>query len=72
MKYRYAKIPYSAAVDLGIAQIRHRIVTGEVIINESDVQCFCGSEPFEKKIELLGGSVLTNSEAKSELKNNKL
>ena len=37
MKYRYAIIPYSGAVLLGVEDIRRQTATGEVIVNESDL-----------------------------------
>lgn len=68
MRYVYAKIPVRKAEDAGIAEFRQRTPDGEfVIINESDLQTYGSSAPFEKKVESLGGKVLTAAEAKEEL-----
>lgn len=67
MKYRYAIIPYSGAVTLGVERIRRQTATGEVIVNESDLLTYGGQSSFEDKIEKLGGRVLTALEAKQEL-----
>lgn len=50
MRYVYAKIPVRKAEDAGIAEFRQRTPDGEyVIINESDLQTYGSSVPFEKK-----------------------
>lgn len=68
MRYVYAKIPVRKAEDSGIAEFRQRTPDGEfVIINESDLQTYGSSAPFEKKVKSLGGKVLTAAEAKEEL-----
>lgn len=67
MKYRYAKIPYVNAVLLGVDKIRKRTANGDVIINEGDLLTYGSGDDFNKKVNLLGGTVLTANEAKSEL-----
>lgn len=67
MIYRYAKIPYPRAVELGLEKIRRRISSGEVIINESDLLTYGDDDPFESKVQGLGGTVLTALQAKQEI-----
>ena len=67
MKYRYAKIPFPKAVLIGVDQIRKRTVTGDVIINESDLLTYGKGADFKKKVKQLGGTVLTAAEAKAEI-----
>ncbi len=67
MKYRYAIIPYSGAVMLGVEHIRRRTVTDEVIVNESDLLTYGEQTSFEDKIKQLGGRTLTALEARQEL-----
>ena len=67
MRYVYAKIPVRKAEDAGIAEFRQRTPDGEYVINESDLQTYGNSAPFEKKVKSLGGKVLTAAEAKEEL-----
>jgi len=70
MKYRYAIIPYSGAVMLGVEHIRRQTATGEVIVNESDLLTYGEQTSFEDKIKQLGGRTLTALEAKQELQKN--
>lgn len=70
MKYRYAIIPYSGAVMLGVEHIRRQTVTGEVIVNESDLLTYGEQNSFEDKIKQLGGRTLTALEARQELQKN--
>lgn len=58
--YNYAKIPLVSAIALGLDKIRRHTPSGDVIINESDLQTY-GSEnsTFEQKVEALSGKVLT-------------
>ena len=70
MKYRYAIIPYSGAVMLGVERIRRQTVTGEVIVNESDLLTYGEQTSFEDKIKQLGGRTLTALEARQELQKN--
>ncbi|GEM_PF-1269317 len=67
MIYRYAKVPFQAAADLGLSKSRKRTVSGEVIINESDLLTYGRGSDFKKKVKQLGGTVLTAFEAKREL-----
>ncbi len=67
MIYRYAKIPFQKAAELGLSKSRKRTVTGEVIINESDLLTYGKGADFKKKVKQLGGTVLTALEAKKEL-----
>lgn len=69
MKYLYAKIPLEWAVKIGVDKSRRHTRTGEVIINESDIHCFGNNEDFPTKIKRMGGIILSNLEAKNELKN---
>ena len=67
-RYNYVKIPLVSAIALGLDKIRRHTPSGDVIINESDLQTY-GSEgyTFEQKVEELNGKVLTALEAKQEL-----
>ena len=67
MVYIYAKVPFQIAVDLGLSKSRKRTVSGEVIINESDLLTYGKGSDFKKKVKQLGGTVLTALEAKREL-----
>ncbi len=70
-QYKYAKIPQRSAAALSIGGIRKRTASGDYIINESDVSMYGeAGDTFEDKIERLGGTVLTNLQAKQELQNN--
>lgn len=67
MIYRYAKIPFDKAVEIGVSKTRKRTVTGEVIINESDLLTYGRGSDFKRKVKQLEGTVLTALEAKQEL-----
>lgn len=64
-QYKYASIPYAAAVRLGLAKARRRASSG-VIINAGDLTAY-GEGSFEAKVEALGGTVLTALRARAEL-----
>lgn len=67
--YRYVKIPYGKAVGLGLHRLRAGTPDGCVIINESDLMTYGGPEDsFEDKVAALEGKVLSNLEARQELK----
>lgn len=68
-RYQYAKIPSHSADMLGdVVTHRKRTVSGDVIINESDLLLYGNADDtFEDKVEQLGGVPLTNIEAKQEL-----
>lgn len=69
-QYKYAKIPLQGATALGLCGIRKKTASGDYIINESDVSVYGEvGDSFEDKIERLGGTVLTNQQAKQELQN---
>lgn len=67
-RYMYAKIPADQAVSLGIEKGRRTLHDGHILINEGDLFAFGNpDESFEDKVVRLGGTVLTNVEAKQEL-----
>ena len=67
--YRYSKIPHGKAVELGLHKLRSSTSDGCVIINESDLMTYGKSEDsFEDKVASLDGKVLSNLEARQELK----
>ena len=68
-RYLYAKIPGHSADVLGeVVKHRKRTLSGEVIINESDLLLYGNAEDsFEDKVKQLSGVPLTNIEAKQEL-----
>lgn len=67
-RYNYAKIPAGAAMELGLEKIRRQTVSGEYIINESDLLTYGDVvDSFPDKVERLGGTPLTALEAKVEL-----
>lgn len=67
--YRYIKIPYGRAVELGLHKLRAETSDGCVIINESDLMTYGSPEDsFEDKVASLEGVVLSNLEARQELK----
>lgn len=67
-QYKYAKIPMRSAASLGLDRFRKQTVSGEYIINESDMSMYGeAGDTFEDKIERLGGTVLTNLQARQEL-----
>lgn len=67
MVYRYAKIPFTKAVELGLEKTRKRTTEGAVIINESDLLTYGSGSDFKKKVKQLDGTILTAQEAKKEL-----
>lgn len=67
MVYRYAKIPFTKAVELGLERTRKRTANGDVIINESDLLTYGKGSDFARKVRQLDGTVLTAAEAKAEI-----
>lgn len=68
MGYLYAKVSREIALTLGFANIRQRVSDGDYILNQSDVMALDG-DTLEEKVEAAGGILLTEYEAKEELKN---
>lgn len=67
--YRYIKISYGIAVELGLQKLRSKTSDGCIIINESDLMTYGSPEDsFDDKVAALGGKVLSNIEARVELK----
>lgn len=66
--YKYAKVPYEIAKELGFANIRKRVGDGMVILNQSDLIALDG-ETIEKKVNNVEGVLLTEIQAITEIKN---
>jgi hypothetical protein len=67
-EYRYIKIPYCKAEELGLTKFRTTTADGCVLINESDLNTYVAEgDTLEDKAASLGGKILSNLEARKEL-----
>lgn len=62
MEYKYVSVPRNVAAALGLLSYRDQLNDGTILLNQKDIMNGDGSS-LEERVELLGGRLLTQSEA---------